>query len=110
MYGSKLTWKDLVIGRSSSKRIQACHFRNGPVLAVECVKFIPQNGDESILFYKSHEGWSSMMTTPYALGSSPLNIEKYVESHAVYLVDQVAEGSWLSRILSCAQLHKDVRS
>jgi hypothetical protein len=109
IYSSKLTWQDLVISRKRSEYIEVRHYRDGPVLGLQCVEFIPTDHDVSLLYFKSAEGWSSMMTTTYSLGGSVLDMEKYVASYVTYFLKQTSYAPWLSRVLLQAEALMEVR-
>jgi hypothetical protein len=108
-YGFQLAWADLAAEPQSSVYAELRHFIDGPSIEVECCMYIPQTGDESLLFYKTGDSWASMSTTPYALSRlSKSQIIDYVTSCMMYLLHQTSHSSWLSEILVIAKRYIEV--
>jgi hypothetical protein len=80
---------------------------DGPTLPLQCKEYIPQDGDEGVLFYKTTSGWSSMITTPYS-AASEIDLQSYVEEYVTYFLEEASNDLWLTEILQYARDNRGV--
>jgi hypothetical protein len=102
---SKLAWSNLIRdSKSPSLHTTVRHISGGPTVTVECWKYISVNVEDNILFHKTVNGWSSVMTTPYFIEPrSVIKLDSYVEYHADLLLGQAGHDSWFSEIMQNAK-------
>lgn len=109
---SKLSWENLFLDfKSPSLDITVRHISGGPMVLVECREYIPITGAEEILFHKTMNGWSSVITSPYCIAAprSVIDLQSYVGDHVNLFLGQTAHSPWLSELLHNAKALLQVR-
>ena len=64
---------------SSSQTVKLRHYPNGPILNVECCKFLATNKNQVHVLQQNSSGWHAQETTAYCLTNTKMDISSYVQ-------------------------------
>lgn len=85
------------------------HFSYGPILNVECYKFLSTHQNQTCVLKQNSSGWHYMETTAYCVKNVKVNISSYIQGCVESaLREACASKRPVALFFQLASLYKDV--
>lgn len=99
LYRARLDWEHLR-WISNPRLVVLTHRQGGPTFKTWCREFVPESPDQTRLYWKDKEWWSSIDTTAFGLDSHNVDLSAYISDFSsFYLAEASRDGSYIGEIL-----------